>query len=298
MADKNMNFILKIADLYIGINSFYDECFLKKTEQYMCSVQSEGKNITPDVSVTARLTDEAIDPPTGKKLTDKAAFNWYTAEGGGYEYCLFDAQNNAYTLKITFDSQCKNVNLTMVDVKSIFGMGDSCFLVNAMERVFEHILIFNGGFAVHASSVVYNNSGLAFSALSGTGKSTHTGLWLKNYPGTVILNDDKPALRCYDGKWFIYGTPWAGTTGINTNMRVPLKALVFLERGEQNTIRDCVGAEAVARFMEAVVCPASDEKMDMLLESLNSLSKNSRLCVLQCNMTDEAPETVRKYLYG
>ena len=40
-----------------------------------------------------------------------------------------------------------------------------------------------------------------FSADSGTGKSTHTQLWLEHFGDRAyILNDDKPAIRLIDGK--------------------------------------------------------------------------------------------------
>ena len=48
---------------------------------------------------------------------------------------------------------------------------------------------------------------------SGTGKSTHSRLWLKYIPDTKLLNDDNPAVRIMDNNTImIYGTPWSGKT--------------------------------------------------------------------------------------
>ena len=291
MQEERMRLALKIADLHISIDSIYDAYFEEITKEYLCESDSIDVNIRVDKE------PEKIHGSTGKKLTDRTIGNWYALEDGVYEYCFYDPGIDALSIKILCDTVKKDIHITLLDVKTLFEFDTKCFLFNTIQRAVNFILIFYNGFEVHASSIVYNNTGLAFSAVSGTGKSTHTGLWLKNYPGTVILNDDKPIMRFVDGEWRIYGTPWAGTTGINQNMCVPLKALVFLERSENNTIRDCVGPEAIKRFFGAVLHPVSDETTNLLLDSLSLLIKHSRICVLGCNMTDDAPETVRKHLY-
>ena len=55
---------------------------------------------------------------------------------------------------------------------------------------FYSTLVYFNGMMLHSSCVVYNNRAYLFSAPSGTGKSTHTQLWLKRFPGSYILNDD------------------------------------------------------------------------------------------------------------
>ena len=80
---------------------------------------------------------------------------------------------------------------------------------------------------------------------SGTGKSTHTALWLKNFaPRASIINDDKPAIRIQKDGIFVYGTPWSGKTDQNKNVKVPLQGIAFLERGEENSITPCGGTLA------------------------------------------------------
>ena len=57
------------------------------------------------------------------------------------------------------------------------------------------------GMMLHSSCVEKDGFAYLFSARSGTGKSTHSHLWLKNLEGTRIINDDKPALIYDNGKW-------------------------------------------------------------------------------------------------
>ena len=89
-----------------------------------------------------------------------------------------------------------------------------------------------GGMMLHASCVVVDGYAYLFSGPCGMGKSTHTQKYLKTFPDAVIINDDKPALRRIDGKWYAYGTPWCGKDGINANTSAPIAGICFLHRGD------------------------------------------------------------------
>ena len=82
---------------------------------------------------------------------------------------------------------------------------------------------------LHSAVLEYENCGYAFLGRSGTGKSTHTGLWLKHINGSKIVNGDKPILEYKNGEFIAYGTPWMGKEGLGYNTGVPLKGLCFLE---------------------------------------------------------------------
>lgn len=89
-----------------------------------------------------------------------------------------------------------------------------------------------GGLMLHASCVVVDGYAYLFSGPCGMGKSTHTQKYLKTFPDAVIINDDKPALRKIDGRWYAFGTPWCGKDGINENACAPIAGICFLHRGD------------------------------------------------------------------
>ncbi len=153
---------------------------------------------------------------------------------------------------------------------------------------FYKILIQYQGMMLHASAVEWNEKAYLFSAPSGTGKSTHTSLWLKEFPGSAILNDDKPALRLEEGAVFVYGTPWSGKTDLNLNHRVPLGGICFLERGKENHIRRLSTGEAVALMLDQTVRPSGREPMTELLNVLDGILRFIPVYVMQCNMEPEA----------
>ncbi len=285
---------LKIADLYFRVDSYPDEYTLKVFEPYMIP---DSECPEDSLSVVCTLTRETVTEPQSGKLTDRQFSNWYSDVEGKYTVCYYDADNDVICARMDYDRHARCAELLLADVGPLFGENPEFFLYNVMEKIFSLSLLFNNGFVIHASSIVHEGYGLAFSAESGTGKSTHTGLWLENYPGTYILNDDSPALRQVNGEWKIYGTPWAGTTGINCNSSAPLKALVFLERSKENKMRSCSALEGIRRIFEAIIHPMSDELTNAVLTSLSAFISTSEICILGCNISADAPKTVKEYLF-
>jgi len=106
------------------------------------------------------------------------------------------------------------------------------------------------GFFLHASAVEFEGNAYLFSGPSGVGKSTHTRLWKQSFREEVhIFNDDKPALRFVDSRWYAYGTPWCGKDGINQNKKVSLAGICFLKQAEENHIRRLSKKEAVNKIL-------------------------------------------------
>ena len=65
---------------------------------------------------------------------------------------------------------------------------------------------------IHSSVICKDQQGYAFLGKSGTGKSTHSRLWLQHIPGSELLNDDNPVIRICHGTPVIFGSPWSGKT--------------------------------------------------------------------------------------
>lgn len=146
------------------------------------------------------------------------------------------------------------------------------------------------GLMLHASAVVLDGRAYLFSAPSGTGKSTHTKLWLKVFGDrATILNDDKPALRCEDGVWYAYGTPWSGKYDINCNLRAPLAGIAIIERADTNSIEPiAAGTSAILAVLNQTVRPTSAADRNKLLGLVDCLLARIPVWKLRCNMEEEA----------
>ena len=150
-------------------------------------------------------------------------------------------------------------------------------------------LLKHDGMMLHSSCVVVDGRAYLFTAHSGTGKSTHTNLWLKQFGDRAfILNDDKPALRFEDGVWYAYGTPWSGKYDINRNARVPVAGIALVTRSQTNEIEPFGGMEAIAALMEQVMRPKTGEYRALVLEIMDKLMSKVPIWKLKCNMDPEA----------
>lgn len=143
---------------------------------------------------------------------------------------------------------------------------------------------------MHGSAVAVGNDAYLFCANSGTGKTTHSRLWLENIPGAFIVNGDKPLISVKDEGCAVSGTPWAGKEGWNTNVTVPLRAICLLERGEKNNIREVSFREIYTALFEQIYRPSDKEEMIRTLELMKTLSKTMRFYRLSCNMDPEAAQ--------
>ena len=150
------------------------------------------------------------------------------------------------------------------------------------------LLNFNG-ILLHSSCVVVDNKAYAFSADSGTGKSTHTQLWLKHFGDRAyMLNDDKPAIRLIDGKVYACGTPWSGKYDYSTPAVVELAGICFLERSKDNWIKKADTSKAVFNIFSQTLRHLSAEGMDNLFNVLEELFSKTSLYELGCNISDDA----------
>lgn len=153
---------------------------------------------------------------------------------------------------------------------------------------YTNLLRFNG-ILLHASCVVVDGVAYAFSADSGTGKSTHTKLWLKRFgERAYILNDDKPAIRQIGSTVYACGTPWSGKHDVSVPAVVPLGAIVFLQRSDTNRIEKADNQRAVFNIFSQTVRQLGPLAMERLFDVLENLFDKVPLYELGCTVSDEA----------
>lgn len=144
-------------------------------------------------------------------------------------------------------------------------------------------------FLMHAAVISVDGEAYAFTAKSGTGKTTHITLWKKLLGEQVkIVNGDKPIIRFEDGVPYAYGTPWCGKEGYNANTRAPLVALCFVERASINTIQAFDGAPMIGRLMGQLLLPGEPGEVVTLMTLVDRLVGAVRCYLLGCNMELEA----------
>ena len=173
------------------------------------------------------------------------------------------------------------------------GPSDDPFLCNsgphlehlALYREIARRLIDYDAIVFHGSAVAVDGRVFLFTAPSGTGKTTHTRLWLDQIPGSYVLNGDKPLLRFCSDRILVCGTPWRGRERLGCNEILPLHAVCLLERSKENTITEITISEAFEPLMRQTFQPENQ-----LLKTLDLVGKfgMTHLYRLGCNMEHDA----------
>lgn len=249
---------------------------------------------TPLLTLTV---DDSLRPRKERKLVKK----FDTGNGdtivdslpdGGYQYLIKDTSDRPCCLLIT-DADFAHCQCALNGTHSMraFGLNDALMLVYAFASARRGTLL------IHASCVVWGDRAYPFTAKSGTGKSTHTSLWLRHIEGTELLNDDNPIIRVEDGEAWCYGSPWSGKTPCYRNRRHRLGAVTRICRAPANSIEQQKPVEAFASLLPS----CSSMKWDpatyrSLCDTLSQVISSTPIFTLYCLPDQEAATLCHKTL--
>lgn len=177
------------------------------------------------------------------------------------------------------------------------------------EHILDHLLILaasvrgiaHGMLLIHASTIVYHGKAVMFLAESGTGKSTHSRMWLESIPGAQLLNDDAPALRVNDnGSVTAYGTPWSGKTPCYRNESYPLAAMVRIRRAPSNEIRRLDTLHSFGAVLPSCLPTLQQEErmLDRLCDVLSPVVAAVPVYMLDCLPDHDAARTSCNAIFG
>lgn len=155
-----------------------------------------------------------------------------------------------------------------------------------------------GAFLIHGAAVAVDGKAYLFLAKSGVGKTTHVGLWLETFGDRAqVVNGDKPILRRFGDQWYVCGTPWQGKEEWGTNAMVPLKALCFLERGQNNEISLLCEEQIIDRIFHQLLLPRDGAMVTEFFSLLEDMLGKLPCYLLRCNMEREAALTAYQTMW-
>ncbi len=149
----------------------------------------------------------------------------------------------------------------------------------------------------HGAAVSIAGRGFIFTAPSGTGKTTHINLLMKNYPDDVkIINGDKPIIHLAEDGARVCSTPWAGKENYNRNTIEPLAGICIVRRAPENAISRIDPARFFGDIFRQVYLPINAEARIATLDLLDKLAVSVPFYLLECNISDNAAETSYGFL--
>lgn len=282
---------VRIADMVMDIESADKAFFDVRLSAYASDDTGE-----PDCRITTTLPT-LIKLPDGQEILRRERLAVLkTADGNVCHYTRSDAGDILQAITQTPDFSHTDIQILSRRRHSALSLTDFEYLLTG--NAFSNRLTVLGGLMLHSSALAFDGKGVAFSAPSGTGKSTHAALWRERYGKRVIaINDDKPAIRFKENTPWIYGTPWSGKTDLNNNVAVPLHAIVFLERSEYNEIVPLTPKEAIFYLMEETMRPYYDSELGVqVLETAQRLIQSVPIYRLRCTVSFDAVDLVKREL--
>lgn len=277
---SSQRYLYRIADHVVGI------CFSPSESNSIALLPSFAPFRIGEAEEEPLLmlyVEETLEPSKERSLvrtfdTGNGDTVVYQLPDGGYEYIIRDVRNRDCCLLITNAdfSEC-HCALRGDRTMRTFGLNDAMMLVYAFAGSRWQTLL------VHASCIAYQGLGFPFIAQSGTGKSTHSSLWMKHIEGAELMNDDNPVIRIIEGTPYLYGSPWSGKTPCYRNMRRPLGAVVQIDRAQANSIERLKSVQALAALLPACSSMKWDTTIyNNLCDALTTIISKTPIYTLHC----------------
>ena len=225
-------------------------------------------------------------------LNDEAPYFWIFDKEGRFNFGFSYSKSRPDCILVPsedFSDSVVYIPSSMAERLTDFSISNSMMLLYTFRTSpFETLM-------VHASVIRHNDGGYMFLGRSGTGKSTHSRLWLSNIEDAELLNDDNPVIRIIDGEAMVFGTPWSGKTHCYKNESVPLKAVVRLSQAPYNKITRNIPLQAYASLMPACSCMRWDRtSTDALHRTVEKVISKVRCWHLECLPDADAAYTCHK----
>ncbi|MBP5494503.1 MAG: PqqD family protein [Lachnospiraceae bacterium] len=281
---KNIDFIksVGIANIKIG---FYGEgeCLTDKFDAF--AIKSDGAD-----DLRIEIVNETPESLSGKEIVINAAVETTECDD---RYILRFPESE----KIIECHLSKKGNFARFYTYKDFDEAEKELLFHAIRTVFLYKALLKGIVAIHSASILYKNSVWLFSAPSGTGKSTHAGLWKELFE-TEIVNGDLNLLGCKDGKPVVYGLPWCGTSNTFDVNTYKLGGVILLKRNQKNFVEDLPEDEKQLLVQQRIISPSWDAKaLDMQFDIVENIIKNGAIVArLNCTADYEAAIVMKEYL--
>ena len=224
-------------------------------------------------------------------MNDEAPYLWiFEAEGQGYYNFGFSYSKSRPDCILEpsedFRSNCLYIPSDKAEKYTEFAVS------NAMMLLYTFCTTPLDTLMVHASVIAHAGGCYMFLGKSGTGKSTHSRLWLNHIEDAELLNDDNPVIRVIDGEVYIYGTPWSGKTPCYKNLSLPLKAVVRLSQAPYNKIQRLAPLQAYASLLPSCSCMRWDRNStDALHKTVEKVITDVACWHLEC-LPDKAAAVI------
>lgn len=270
----------------------YDDTWKYKIDPYLVELSTQEK---ADIIIKSRLLADGSDLP-GRNIKEAAAdaygiyFRYeHVSEEGIYYATISRRDTKEILLMYQVCPEWNEINLLVDPVSSGGHLG-----FEGLGSIMPYCFLKHNMLTFHGVLMEYQGNGIIISAPSGTGKTTHARLW-RDCRNAWIINGDRATCYEENGQWIGCGLPWSGTSGEQINRKVPLKALIVLERGETNAVTGLTGLDAFGAIFPHMQYPSwNAELTGKAMDLADSFLKKVPVLRLSCRPDPDSVEVLEK----
>ncbi len=230
------------------------------------------------------------DVDTGNGITRVERYN-----NGAYRFLIHSIEGKECALLTSSAdfAQCHCTILADTEIWQSFALNNAMMLAYAFSTASQDTLL------LHASVVRYQGKAYAFTAPSGTGKSTQVANWLRAIDGCDLINDDNPIIRMMpDGKPMLYGSPWSGKTPCYRNVETPLGAIIKIERADSDYTTPLSPLKAFSILITSCSSMKWDEEIhDRTCQTISAIVGSTKMMTLHCTPNTSSAIVCKDALY-
>lgn len=277
MKKSNCGLVVSVAGLRFELHGS-----LPRLEEFVC--HSDGKS---DGQIF--ITSEPLLNGTEKLAAEHTDVNVYIRDNGSWLYVM---PKYAQSVQVTLDADCKTVKCYIAD-DSLIPVWRVLF-----RTAIECICVFNSRLSLHSACVDTGGEAVAFTGVSGTGKSTRADAWIKANSAEFI-SGDRPALSIDSDGVTVYGVPWDGKERVYRNIRRPLKAILDVRRSDTDYLRKLTPEQAQRVLVKQVFVPMWDASAaPFAIMNVRKLSESVPVYRVFCGPNEENAKRIYSILFN
>lgn len=245
----------------------------------------------PEYRYTIALTDRLTEPE-GERIAERADIKIFSS--GALESRLIGVKGREepYACYREVAPDRAEVQLLAEEIRQMH-IDPMFSSLLALERR----LVWKDALILHCAYIRYQDEAILFSAPSETGKTTQANLW-EQYRGSVTVNGDKSLLQRVNGRWTAQGWPVCGTSEICNNLSTPIKAIVMLSQGKEDTVRRLTPVEAFSQLYGQITTNTwNREAVRHNMGLIEQLITQTPVFHLRCTISETAVRRLEAALY-
>lgn len=285
-----MNIEIQLADLIIKINNYPFQKIPEKMQPFVYEKNMETYDFLYNVH-----SYDGIMEKQGQLIFRNNIREVYKLEKKYMVYFCYKLKADSnFCLYSIFDMNHRCADVYVSNDFYRLAYGEELFMTSLD---IDFILLWFQRIIMHASVVKYEDQAVLFSGPSGIGKSTQAELW-KKYMNADILNGDRATLDVAREKVYVYGSPYAGSSHIYRNECAPVKAVVLLGQGEENSIGKLSGMKAYKEMFPRFSIARWDDKLfHESMDIISNVIEKTPIYKLICTPDERAVQLVYDTLY-